>query len=294
MVIELRSLILSVITAIVIPVIVSWYSSDLRVAQMQKKRDHNLELVKSLEEWSELMHHYTPITMPSPMTNAFTPPKPKPLSDLSYHNQFIEHMESGYPDLWAEWEKLSSGIIEHTNAHAQLLNDIASKLEGIGNEFGVPAIFPYSEKVRPKFYINVDKMAKRVFEETRFRLEGYPDWRNTEPKYTDQTTDSDGVEWHRWDAWGETILTHGNIEEGSQVIEGFMSVVDEGVFYERIRDIIAKSVEWGKESSHFKTLIDHETEKVILGEDMEGKCAICSKFGVISRLTARARNGKAI
>jgi len=211
---------------------------------MQKKRNHNLELVKSLEEWSDLLYQYAPIIMPNPTTNVFSPPKPKPLTELSYHKQFMEHMESGYPDLWAEWEKLSTGIIEHTNNHAQLLNDIANELQRIGNEFGIPSIFPYAEKVRPRFYISMDKMATRVFAETQYRLEGYPDWRNTEPKYKDKTTDSEGIEWHRWDAGGETILTHDNIEEGDQVIDGFRSVVDEGVFYERIRDIIAKSVDW--------------------------------------------------
>ena len=88
-----------IISSLMIPAFVSWYSSDLRVAQMQKKRDHYLELVKSFEIWRDDLHIFTPIGVSDTKPNEFFPIKSKPLSELDYYHQFIDHMESGYPRL---------------------------------------------------------------------------------------------------------------------------------------------------------------------------------------------------
>ncbi len=60
-----------VLSALIIPAFVSWFSSDLRVAQMQKKRSHYLELVKSFEIWREDLHIFTKIGVSDTRPNEF-------------------------------------------------------------------------------------------------------------------------------------------------------------------------------------------------------------------------------
>ena len=273
-----------VISSLAIPAFVSWFSSDLRVAQTQKKRNHYLELVKSFEIWSEDLHNYAPIGMLSPASNEFRPIELKPLSELEYYHQFIEHMESGYPDLWAKYEDLSSGIIEHNTAHTKLLNDIVAELRGIANRYKTSAIFPYYEKIKPRSYISVEKMATRVFRETQLRLDRYPAWKVTDPKYKNKTTYPDGVEVHFWESWGDHIIFHENIDDAENIIQGFKALVDDGVFQERIYSIIANEEKWGKESAAFKDLIQHEIDKIHLGNEMNGKCTICKQFSILSKI----------
>ena len=273
-----------VISSLMIPAFVSWYSSDLRVAQIQKKRNHYLELVKSFENWSEDLHNYAPIGMPSPTSNEFRPIEPKPLSELEYYLQFIEHNESGYPDLWARWKDSSSGINEHNMTHARLLNDIVAELRVIAEKNNTAAIFPFYEKEHPRSYISVEKMATRVFRETQLRLDRYPAWKVTDPKYKNKTTYPDGVEVHFWESWGDHIIYHENIEDAEKIIQDFKALVDDGVFEERIYSIIANEEKWGKESAAFKDLIQQEIDKIHLGNEMKGKCTICKQFSILSKI----------
>ena len=273
-----------VISSLMIPAFVSWYSSDLRVAQIQKKRDHYLELVKTFENWSDHLQEYAPIGVPSPTYNEFRPIEPKPLSELEYYLQFIEHMESGYPDLWAKWKDFISGIIEHNTAHAKLLNDIVAELRGIANRYKTSAIFPYYEKILPRSYISVEKMATRVFRETQLRLDRYPAWKVTDPKYKNKTVHPDGVEVHFWESWGDHIIFHENIDDAEKIIQGFKALVDDGVFQESIYSIIANEEKWRKESAAFRDLIQQEIYKINLGNDMEGKCTICKQFRILSKI----------
>jgi hypothetical protein len=272
------------IISLALPALAGWLSSDLRVAQMQKKRDHYLELVKSFENWSDDLHVYAPMGVPNPTSNEFEPVKQKNLPDLEYYPQFVDHMESGYTDLWAKWEKLNSGIIEHNIAHAKLLNDIVANLRLIAEKYNTSAIFPYYEKMRPRSYISVDKLATKVFGETKLRLERYPDWYVTGPKYKNKSIYPDGVEVHWWESWGEDIILHENREDAEKIINEFKALVDDGVFQERIYSMIANEKKWGKEGAEFKDLIQRESEKILLGNDMKGKCTICKQFSILSRI----------
>jgi len=273
-----------VISSLMIPAFVSWYSSDLRVAQIQKKRNHYLELVKSFENWSEDLHNYAPIGMLSPTSNEFRPIELKPLSELEYYLQFIEYNESGYPDLWARWKDFSSGIIEHNMTHAKLLNDIVAELRVIAEKNNTAAIFPFYEKEHPLSYISVEKMATRVFRETQLRLDRYPAWKVTDPKYKNKTIYPDGVEVHFWESWGDHIIFHENIDDAENIIQGFKALVDDGVFEERIYSIIANEEKWGKESAAFKDLIQQEIDKIHLGNERKGKCTICKQFSILSKI----------
>jgi hypothetical protein len=272
------------IISLALPSLVAWLSSDLRVAQMQKKRNHYLELVKSFENWRDDLHLFAPIGGPFPTSYEFEPLKLTALSNLEYYHQFKGHMESGYPDLWAKWEKLNSGIIEHNIAHAKLLNDIVARLRLIAEKYKTRAIFPYYEKQRPRSYIAVDKMALRVFAETNFRLERNPVWRNTDLKYQNKTTYPDGSEVHFWESWGDSVIYHEKREDAENIINDFKALVDDDVFQDRIYSIIANEKKWGKEIIDFKDSIQQESDKIHLGNDMKGKCTICRQFSILSKI----------
>ena len=194
-------------------------------------------------------------------------------------------MESGYAILWDKWDKLSSGINEHNKFHAQLMNDIVAELRNIAVKYNSRAIFTFYEKVRPRSYINADKMATIVFSETRFRLDRYPAWRNTDPKYNNKTTNADGVEVHFWESWGDHIIFHENKEDAERIIRDFKALVDDGVFQERIYTVLSNEEKWAEESGAFRDLIQQEAEKIRLGNDMKGKCSICKQFSIFSRIT---------
>ena len=282
------SLAIFFISSFMIPAFVSWFSSDLRVAQMQKKRNHYLELVKSFEYLCENFHEFAPIGVPIPTSNEFKPIKPKPLSELEYYHQFIEHMESGYPDLWANWKKITSRIIEHNTTHANVLNDIVAELRHVADKYETRSIFPYYVKERPRSYISVDKMASIAFAETEFRFQGYPDWKNTDPKYKNKTTSPDGVELHFWESWSENVMHHTSFEDGEKIILDFKALVDDGVFQERIYSIIANKEIVEEGSAVFRDLIQQEIDKIYLGNDMEGKCTICKQFSILSKIIYRS------
>jgi len=271
------------VSSLLIPVFVSWYSSDLRVAKMQRNRDHYIELVKTFEEWADLIHEYAPTEMYDPLTNEFTPPKTKPLQQINYYEQFLEHMNSGYPELWEKWTKVSSGIVKHNLAHAKLLNDIASEIRKIADENGIKAIFPYYEKDRPRFYVNLPKMTSNVIAETKYRLERYSPWFLCEIKYKTKATYPDEEIGYQWEQWGETVIIHDNIEEAERVINSYKSIVDNEVFEDRIYSIFENTQRWEKERTDFSALINQEIDKIRLGKDMKGYCSICTQFGILSR-----------
>ena len=127
-------------------------------------------------------------------------------------------------------------------------------------------------------------MANRVFEETKFRLDGYPAWKNTDPIYKDKTTYPDGTELHIWESWGPTVLIHERKDDAEKIIQDFKALVDDEIFKERIHSIIEHEELWEIEISIFRNLIQQESEKILLGNDMKGKCTICKQFSILSKI----------
>jgi len=111
-------------------------------------------------------------------------------------------------------------------------------------------------------------------------VQGYPAWNNTKPHYKTKSTRPDGSEYHSWESWGETIIICDDLEVGDQVLNEYISLVDSGLFNDRIEKILSDRDEWGKENDRFQSLIEQEAEKVRLGEIMKGKCDVCRKFDI--------------
>jgi len=285
---NIYTLLQAILGVIIIPALVAWYSSDLRVAQMHRKRDHHLEIVKSFEDYNDRLTYFASIGVTGFQHPKFQVNQSKDLSDLLYYKWFKEHIDSGYTEIWRSWQELKKLINEHNRAHATLMNEIVDHISKITENYGVMAIFPDKNQVLPTFYLNLEKTADCLFDEVKYRFEGHPPWRFTEPKCIPASFPTQDLEGHQWQSQGETFFTWHNSDISREVIDYYKRVIDEKYFDDTIQSIISSEELCEKKREEFSEILEREREKIQAGGEFKGICEICREYGLFSRLKLRS------
>ena len=69
--------------------------------------------------------------------------------------------------------------------------------------------------------------------------------------------------------------------EAEKFIQRYKELVDSGLFTERIIEHRHNRDDLEKERAESSFLLQKEIEKVVLGDDLKGNCAICRQFRLI-------------
>lgn len=281
----LDSNLISAAISAIVSFIVGVFFSDKSVERSQLKRIHSLSLQSSIGTWVQKMDVICKIGQSIPTTEFSHEDgmiKPIVIGDLASekipHRKFLtSHMESGYTEVWTQWNELKQQINCYNLKKAKFLECVRQEFMKKGRDLKLNEYYFKLGHSHPRVYFAPDKIAENILKEITNRITGIDDWWGGEPEITES-------------GYGDTLIYSLTIfhstfmmvdiksENIKSIIALILSRVKDEEIISGVEDLLKTNEINYRRVGDIKEQLNEIISIIELGHNIKGKCKYCPKF----------------
>jgi len=282
---NLDSNLISAAISAIVSFFVGVFFSDKSVERSQLKRLHSLSLQSSIRTWVQKIDNLCKIGQFIPLTEFSHEDgmiKPIVIGDLASehipHRKFlISHMESGYNEVWTQWNELKQQINYHNLKKAKFLEDVRQEFMQKGRDLKLTEYYHKPGHSGPRVFFAPDRIAENILKEITNRITGIDDWWGGEPEITESRHGDTLI--YSLKIFDSTYMMDDiNSENIISIIALILSRVKDEEIINEVEDLLKMNEINYRRVWDIKEQLNEIISIIELGHNIKGKCKYCPKF----------------